>query len=75
MKSIIYKNYDGGCKYCGVLKQDPFAECFNPFVYSQFGIHDYWVTNCEDCPYRDIEAQGFEYKVGVLSSKIEELNV
>ena len=49
---------------------DPFADCFNPFVFAELGKYKYWVTNCEDCPYRIIEAQGFEYKVGVLLSKI-----
>ena len=70
MKTVIYQNYDTECVYCGNYKIDPFAECFNPFVFAQVGKSNHWVITCEDCIYRNIEAQGFEYKVGVLISKI-----
>ena len=70
MKTTIYRNYDTECVYCGTLKKDPFAECFNPFVYAQLGKYSKWVVNCNGCPYMSLKAQGFEYKVGVLLSKI-----
>ena len=70
MKTIVYLNYDETCSYFHFSKYDPFGYCINPLVYSIFGSKGQWVVNCNNCPYRDLVVEDFNYKVAVLGITI-----
>ena len=74
MKTVIYRNYNDACPYCHVGRDDPFASCINPVVYSLFGSKNHWVVNCDSCQYREVVHEDFKYKIALLGIKFESEN-
>jgi hypothetical protein len=72
MRTIVYKNYDTNCPYLPIFREDPFADCINPAVFSEMGAKNRWVTNCTGCPHKSLVNENFGYKVAILGVKLEE---
>jgi len=72
MKTIIYRNYDTDCPYFHIYRDDPFGDCINPIVFSEIGIQNHWVVNCEGCAHKFIVDKNFAYKLALLGIKLEE---